>query len=194
MMNRSQYKAKEHVLLYLIKPSNYDDDGYVVTHFRGVLPSNTLNCLAALTRDVIEHRLLGDKVEIDLHLMDETVQRIPVQKICKQGRRNPGPTIVCLVGVQTNQYPRASDLARQFRSAGITVMLGGFHVSGYLAMLPEIPPDLQALMDEGVTVVKGEVEERWTTLLQDAVQGRLKPMYDYIDDKPDLFTKPIPLL
>ena len=40
-------------------------------------------------------------------------------------------------------------------------MIGGFHVSGYLALLPEIPPDIQQLMDEGVTIVKGEVEETW---------------------------------
>ena len=31
--------------LFLVKPSRYDDDGYVVRHWRGVLPSNTLACL-----------------------------------------------------------------------------------------------------------------------------------------------------
>jgi hypothetical protein len=39
--------ATQKAFLYLIKPSQYDDDGYVVHHWRGVLPSNTLACLAA---------------------------------------------------------------------------------------------------------------------------------------------------
>ncbi len=55
---------KKRVHIFLIKPSNYDDDGYVVTHFRGVLPSNTLSCLAALTKDVIERRMLADGVKV----------------------------------------------------------------------------------------------------------------------------------
>jgi radical SAM superfamily enzyme YgiQ (UPF0313 family) len=186
--------AKQNVQLWLIKPSNYDDEGYVVTHFRGVLPSNTLNCLAALTQDVLSRRLLDEDVAVTLHLLDETVQTIPVEKICRKARKSQGRTVVCLVGVQTNQFPRACDLARAFRKADITVLIGGFHVSGYLSMLPEIPPDIQSLMDEGVTIVKGEVEETWAQLLQDAVAGRLKPLYDFVNDKPDLFTKPIPLL
>jgi radical SAM superfamily enzyme YgiQ (UPF0313 family) len=102
--------------------------------------------------------------------------------------------VVCLVGVQTNQFPRASDLALDFRSAGLTVLIGGFHVSGYLAMRRSISPEIQNLMDAGVTIVKGEVEETWGTLLRDAVQGRLKPLYDFIDDKPDLYEKPLPAI
>jgi radical SAM superfamily enzyme YgiQ (UPF0313 family) len=186
--------ARRCVQLFLIKPSNYDDDGYVVTHFRGVLPSNTLNCLAALTQDVADRQVLGANIDLQVHLFDETVQKIPVAKICRRSRARTEQKIVCLVGVQTNQFPRATDLARKFRSAGLTVLIGGFHVSGYLSMIPQVPPDIQSLMDEGVTLVKGEVEETWPEILQDAVKGRLKPLYDFVDNKPDLFTKPIPIL
>jgi radical SAM superfamily enzyme YgiQ (UPF0313 family) len=180
--------------LYLIKPSQYDDDGYVVRHWRGVLPSNTLACLAGLTEDVIRQNRLGDGWNVKVHLYDETVDKIPVRKICWSQRWGLAKTIVGLVGVQTNQFPRACDLAREFRRAGLTVLIGGFHVSGYLALLPEIPPDIQQLMDEGVTIVKGEVEETWGDLLVDAVNGQLKPMYDYLNNKPDLYTKPIPAI
>ena len=182
------------VQLYLIKPSNYDDDGYVVTYFRGVLPSNTLNCLAALTEDVIRTKSLGDNLELNVHLFDETVQKIPVKKICQSARNKDQQVIVCLVGVQSNQFPRASDLARNFRAAGITVLIGGFHVSGLLSMIPGIPEDIQSLMDEGVTIVKGEVEETWSDLLNDAVNGQLKPLYDFVSDSPDLRYQPIPLV
>jgi hypothetical protein len=180
--------------LYLVKTSHYDDEGYVVRHWRGVLPSNSLACLAGLTEEVISQKRLGDSLKVDVHVLDETVDRIPVNRICRSQRDSNMKTIVCLVGVQTNQFPRAVDLARTFRRAGLTVMIGGFHVSGYLALLPEIPPDIQELMNEGVTLVKGEVEETWGDLLCDAVNGRLKPLYDFIDHKPDLYEKPIPTI
>jgi radical SAM superfamily enzyme YgiQ (UPF0313 family) len=180
--------------LYLIKPSNYDDDGYVVRHWRGVLPSNTLACLAALTEDVVEKKLLGETIRVKVHLLDETVDKIPVQRICRSQRGDHTRTIVCLAGVQTNQFPRASDLALEFRKAGITVLVGGFHVSGTLALIPGVTQEIQRLMDAGVTIVKGEVEETWGALLRDAVAGTLKPLYDFINQKPDLYDKPIPLV
>jgi radical SAM superfamily enzyme YgiQ (UPF0313 family) len=179
--------------LYLIKPTQYDDDGYVVRHWRGVLPSNSLACLAGLTEEVVAQKRLGESLRVKIHLLDETVDRVPVKRICRSQRPGHTQTIVCLVGVQTNQFPRAADLARTFRRAGLTVMIGGFHVSGYLALMPEIPPDIRQLMDEGVTIVKGEVEETWADLLSDAVHGRLKPLYDFVNDKPDLYEKPIPI-
>jgi radical SAM superfamily enzyme YgiQ (UPF0313 family) len=180
--------------LYLIKPTQYDDDGYVVRHWRGVLPSNTLSCLAGLTEEVVAQKRLGDTLQVKVHVIDETVERVPVERISRSQRGRHTKTIVCLAGVQTNQFPRAADLARTFRRAGLTVLIGGFHVSGYLALLPGIPPDIQQLMDEGVTIVKGEVEETWGDLLCDAVTGRLKPFYDFIDQKPDLYEKPIPVI
>src|SRR6266851_7594228 len=140
--------------VYLIKPTQYDDDGYVVRHWRGVLPSNTLACLAGLTDDVIAQKRLGEGVRVKVYLLDETVDKIPVKRICRSQRWG-AKTIVCMTGVQTNQFPRAVDLARTFRRAGLTVMIGGFHVSGYLALLSEIPGDIQQLLDEGITLVKG---------------------------------------
>jgi radical SAM superfamily enzyme YgiQ (UPF0313 family) len=182
------------VQLYLIRPTQYDDDGYVVRHWRGVLPSNTLACLAGLTEEVIAQKRLGESVQVKIHVLDETVDKVPIKRICKSQRKNSTKTIVCLAGVQTNQFPRAADLARIFRRAGLTVMIGGFHVSGYLTLFPQIPPEIQQLIDAGVTIVKGEVEEAWGDLLCDAVHNRLKPLYDFINDKPDLFDKPIPAI
>ena len=44
--------------IVLLKPSKYDEDGYILRHWRGVLPSNTLACLYALTEDVKRRRVL----------------------------------------------------------------------------------------------------------------------------------------
>jgi radical SAM superfamily enzyme YgiQ (UPF0313 family) len=176
-----------------IKPSKYDDDGYVMRHFRGVLPSNTLACLYGLTEEVKRRKVLGD-VTIDITLLDEAIHKIPVAKIARRNRRKDTKVLVCLAGVQTNQYPRATDLALQFRAAGVTVLIGGFHVSGILAMFPAIPADIQHLMDCGVTIVKGEVEEHWHEILLDACHDRLQPMYDFIKDLPDMRQPALPMV
>ena len=185
---RKQKKIK----IVLIKPSKYDDEGFVIRHFRGVLPSNTLACLSSLTRDVAKRELLGAETELTVELIDDTVQRIPVKRIIRSNRLPYRRTIVALVGVQSNQFPRAADLARKFRAGGIQVLIGGFHVSGMLALSEGITPEIQELIDIGVTVVKGEVEETWGDILRDAAEDKLKALYDFLDCKPDIYAQPLP--
>ena len=66
--------------------------------------------------------------------------------------------MVCLVGVQSNQFPRAMAIARQFRARGIKVAIGGFHVSGCISMLKDLTPELQEAIDLGITLFAGEAE------------------------------------
>ena len=146
--------------IVLIKPSKYDDDGYVIRFWKGVLPSNTLNVLHGLTEAVKDSRVFGD-LPIEIVTFDETAEKLPVRKIIGWSRRPATKLIVGLVGVQTNQFPRAFDLARQFRAAGIDVIIGGFHTSGTINMLSDQEPDIQALVKESITIVSGEVEENW---------------------------------
>lgn len=186
--------ACRHLTIVLIKPSKYDDEGYVIRHLRGVLPSNTLACLFGLTEDLNRRKILGNDLEIKIKILDDTVQKIPVDKIIRSNKRPRRKTIVALVGVQSNQFPRAADIARRFRAGGLQVLIGGFHVSGSLSLFPDIMPEIQELIDLGVTVVKGEVEETWGDILADALHDRLKPLYDFMDCKPDLFDKPIPAI
>ena len=40
----------QRVHVVLIKATRYDDDGYPMRHWRGVLPSNTLACLGSTPR------------------------------------------------------------------------------------------------------------------------------------------------
>ncbi len=64
--------------------------------------------------------------------------------------RSSGGGMVGLIGVQSNQFPRALDLGRQFRARGVPVVMGGFHISGCIAMLPELPADLKQALDLGI--------------------------------------------
>ncbi|HOT36585.1 MAG TPA: radical SAM protein, partial [Candidatus Latescibacteria bacterium] len=161
------------LVIYLVKPSRYDDDGYLVRHWRGVLPSNTLSCLAGLTDDVVQRKVLGEHLKISTVLVDESVERMPRRKILADAGRKGTRAVVCLAGVQTNQFARATDIALEYASLGVRVMIGGFHVSGMTAMFPEGTPDIARLTDAGVTVVAGEVEDRWAALLSDVVNDRL---------------------
>src|SRR5262245_1961997 len=176
----------------IIKPSHYDDDGYVIQWVRAFVPSNSLACLYALARDVQRRRALGEGVDVVLNVYDECHTVIPVRRIIRRIRGGRG--LVLLAGVQSNQFPRAMDLARQFRAAGLAVAVGGFHVSGCLAMLPDLPPDLRAALDQGVTLFAGEAEGRLEQLLADAYHGRLQPVYNFLKDLPDLRGQVTPIL
>src|SRR6516225_7545312 len=140
-------QARTKFFVEIIKPSHYDDDGYVIQWVRAFVPSNSLACLYALARDVQQRQALGPDVDVVVNAYDEVHTVIPVRDILRRIQAGGGRGVVLLAGVQSNQFPRAADLAREFRAAGIAVAVGGFHVSGCLAMLPDLPPDLRAAQD-----------------------------------------------
>jgi hypothetical protein len=189
-----EHSAKRRFQLILIKPSHYDDDGYVIQWFRSVMPSNSLAALYGLAIDAAERQVLGPDVEIDVTPIDETNTRIQPKKIIAQLAVHGGFGLVGLVGVQSNQFPRAMDIARALRAAGVPVIIGGFHVSGCLSMLPGIQPDLQEAIDLGISLFAGEAEERLDGLLRDAVNDELKPVYNYLNDLPAIQGAPTPFL
>ena len=81
-----------------------------------------------------------------------------------------------LVGIScmTANAPRSYEVAREFRNRGKTVILGGVH--------PTILPD--EALQHADSVVIGEAEGVWTTVIQDFQLGRLKKKYH--NPEPDL--------
>jgi len=181
-------------LLVLIKPSHYDDDGYVIRWWRTMIPSNSLAALYGIAADCAERRVLGPDVDIEIEVIDETNTRVDVPALIARFRRHDGLGLVALVGVQSNQYPRALDIARPFRAAGAQVAIGGFHVSGCLSMLDGRAVELDACRDMGVAMFAGELEGRLDMLLRDAAAGRLAPLYDFMKDLPEMQGAPVPFL
>lgn len=179
--------------LYLIKPSHYDDDGYVIQWWRSDIPSNTMACLNGIALDCIERRVLGDDVDIVVTAADEVNTRIQPKKIIREIEASGGKGLVALVGVQSNQFPRAVDIARPFLASDIPVCIGGFHVSGCLSMLPKLPPEIQEAMDLGISIFAGEAEGRLEGLLRDVDRGELKPLYNYMSDLPGLEGAELPV-
>src|SRR3954471_16357284 len=180
--------------LILVKPSHYDDDGYVIQWFRSPIPANSLACLYGLARDARERDVLGPDWTLEVEAIDETNTRLRTAQIVRDIEA-AGAGMVMLVGVQSNQFPRALDLAAPLRAAGVTVGIGGFHVSGTLAMLPGIEPNVQRALDLGCFIYAGEAEEgRLDLILKDALNGRLAPVYNFMKDLPGIDHVPTPHL
>ena len=180
--------------LVLIKPSHYGDDGYVIRWWRAMIPSNSLAAVFGIALDCIERKVLGPGIEIDVEAIDEFSQRIDTKKLIEDFRSHSNFGLVALVGVQSNQYPRALDLARPLRAAGIPVAIGGFHVSGCLSMLDGEAVGLGACRDLGISIFAGEIEGRLEVLLRDAAAGRLQPIYNFLKDLPGIERTPVPFL
>ena len=114
---QSQRFAERRFQLILVKPSHYDDDGYVIRWWRAMIPSNSLAAVYGIAADCAERQVLGPDVAIDIAVIDETNTYIDMPALLARLRRHHNFGLVALVGVQSNQYPRALDIARPFREA-----------------------------------------------------------------------------
>ncbi len=181
--------------IYLIKPTKYDDFGYPVQWWRSLIPSNSLACVTGIVDDAIERQVLGETVEIRRIVIDEVNAEVSPERIMREARKSGARLLVFMVGVQSNQFPRAVDLARPFCAAGVPVCVGGFHVSGILSMLPDLTPDLVEAQDMGLSFFAGEAEDgRIDGVIRDGYAGALQPIYNYIKDQPNLAGAPLPML
>src|SRR5947208_15272384 len=98
LTNIRQFRRQRRFQLILIKPSHYDDDGYVIQWFRSVMPSNSLAALYGLAIDAAERQVLGPDVAIDVFPIDETNTRIRHTKIISQLKPHVGFGLVRFVG------------------------------------------------------------------------------------------------
>ena len=105
--------------------------------------------------------------EVILTFVDENVQTIDF---------DDEPDIVALSVMLTAQLPRAYEISRKFRERGIPVIAGGIAV-----MLHS-----QEVMNHADSVFLGEAEGKIAGVLDDFEKGRLKRLYDYMWDFPDL--------
>jgi pyruvate-formate lyase-activating enzyme len=185
--------ARRAFRVVLIKPSHYDKDGYVIQWWRSTLPSNSLASVYGLVEECARDRVLGADVDIEIEACDECNTIVDVAGVAKRIRA-AGGGMVGLIGVQSNQYPRALDLGRQFRALGLPVVMGGFHVSGCIAMLPKLPADLQEALDLGIHLFAGEAEGRMAQVLCDIAQGTAPPIYKFINDLPEMAAAVVPIL
>lgn len=181
--------------LILVRPTRYDDDGYPVHWRQTPVPSNSLACMYGIAMDCRARAILGNEVEITIEAVDESNNALQAQEMIQKIKLHGGHGLLALVGVQSNQFPRAMDLASLFVAEKIPVCIGGYHVSGCLAMFSEPPPDLKNAMAKGISLFAGEAEERrFDQVLIDAWQGKLKTIYDYSNQLVELSNQPLPFV
>ena len=97
--------------IVLVKPSHYDDDGYVIRWYRSPMPANSLASVYGLLDDCAQRKILGPDIDLDIVAIDETNTRVRVDRIIAEMRSNDNFGFVGLVGVQSNQYPRSLHIA-----------------------------------------------------------------------------------
>ncbi len=105
--------------------------------------------------------------EVDISFVDENLQTIDFDFCCD---------FVCLSTMLTCQLPRAFEVAREFRARGKKVIFGGI-----ATML-----HAEEVMEHADAVFLGEVEGRFGQVLEDLARGELKPVYDYMNQHPDI--------
>ena len=187
--------GKKRFCLVLVKPSHYDDDGYVIQWLRSPIPSNSLASLYGLAKDCAERRVLGDDVEIDIHAFDETNTRIRPRRIAamieRRRRRHGDAGRRAVEPVPARARYRRSRCA----SAASRSAVGGFHVSGTLTMLDGVDADLRPRQGDGRLAVRrrGRRPAR-RGAARCRTPGALKPLYNFMNDLPDIEGTPIPLL
>ena len=86
------------------------------------------------------------------------------------------------ISVMTMFAPRAYEICRRYRAQGVKTVLGGIHPS----MLPK------EALEHCDSVVVGEAENVWSTVLNDAQAGRLKRVYQALNPT-DLTCSPVPV-
>lgn len=121
----------------------------------------TLTTLAAL---------VPPEINASITIIDESVQRIPFE----------GEFDLVGISCLTGTAFRAYEIADQFKKKGVTVVLGGVHVT----LRPE-----EAKM-HAHSIVIGFAEATWPVLLRDAMNGGVKTVYK--SDKVHLKKLPFP--
>jgi radical SAM superfamily enzyme YgiQ (UPF0313 family) len=104
---------------------------------------------------------------VDIDFVDENLQDIDFDEQ------------VDLVGISmmlTVQVKRGWEIADQYRKKGVKVIFGGISTMLHA----------EETMKHADSVFLGEAESRMEQVLDDFREGKLKPCYDYMDNRPDI--------
>lgn len=98
--------------------------------------------------------------DIEVVMYDDRMERIPYDE----------PTDLVAITVETFTARRAYEISAEFRRRGVKTVMGGMH-----AML--IPEEVAEHCD---SVIVGDAEPVWETMLNDLKNGELNPRYDVV--------------
>ncbi len=103
--------AKRAFKVFLIKPSHYDHDGYVIQWHRSSIPSNSLASVHGLLAECADNKVLGPDVDIQIDACDECNTIVRIDRMIRQiraaggGLRRPGRRAVEPVPARARHRP-----------------------------------------------------------------------------------------
>ncbi|NLT24565.1 MAG: radical SAM protein [Syntrophorhabdus sp.] len=103
--------------------------------------------------------------EIDITFIDENVEGHAFDDT---------PDIVAMSVMLTSQLPRAFEISAQYRRRGVPVIFGGIAATLHA-------PEVAGHSD---SVFIGEAEDRFPEVIEDLKAGRLKRVYDHLENRP----------
>src|ERR1700731_2092701 len=95
--------------------------------------------------------------DVEVRFYDDRMERIPFDE----------PTDLVALSVETYTAKRSYQIASEFRRRGVPVVMGGFH--------PTLVPDEEG--EYAKSIVVGEAEGLWPTVVDDFRNGRLQREY-----------------
>ena len=95
--------------------------------------------------------------DVEIRFYDDRTETIPFDE----------PTDLVAMSVETYTAKRSYQIASEFRRRGVPVIMGGFH--------PTLVPEEVAEYAESIVI--GEAEQQWATVIEDFRAGRLQPVY-----------------
>ena len=105
--------------------------------------------------------------DVDVTFVDENLQTIDFDAPCD---------VVALSTMLTAQLPRAFEIAARYRAKGVKVIFGGISTMLHA----------EEVRQHADAVFLGEAEGRIGAVLDDLQAGRLQPVYDYMNNPPDI--------
>lgn len=165
----------EKIVVWLVHPTNYRENGIPRKWKKQILPTNAIGQLWGLMpRSINENE---QEIPVELHFLEDTAQPFDIDAIRRSMDGDGVKGVLMLCGVQTNQWPRAKDLASLCKEHGIPVVAGGYHIRADLPVTEKEAGDL------GMALAIGEAESLidgkpfLETILRDVLNGNLKPNY-----------------
>ena len=180
--------------LILIKPSHYDDDGYVIQWLRSPIPANSLACLYGLAIDCAERATCSaPDVALEVVAIDETNQRIRPESIARDIARGRRRAWSCSSACSRTSFRARSTSRRALRKRGrhrrhrrLPRLRHARHAARRSS------PNVQKALDLGASCSPARRRKAGSSRCSsDAADGRLKPIYNFMADLPGIEHVPI---
>lgn len=173
--NESTSDLPAQLNVLLCSPTRHRDDGKVNRFKTAFLPQGANPIIEAATPAKID----GVPVKV-ADYDDKAGKGISIPEIVKYALKHPDhKTVVCLTSIQTNQFPRALDIALQLKAIALklgldlVILMGGPHIINH-------EESVAKLIELGIIPVQGEIEEgRFPNILADALHNKLQPQYKF---------------